>query len=297
VQSNDQKYCLTDKKMEYDLDVIKKEAEKLAPDSLAAYNMLKLMADNYPDYLAGKKTGVDIIFSTDNIETTNSYYSNNLYYNVHNIAGAKILNFDIENRENPRILEIGGGVGGGTKQFLLQRLKEKKSLKDFSYEFTDIANKMLRATKRDLLTITDDIGAFSFGKLDFNLDLTAQEYGENSYDVVWGVNAIHVAKDLKFTLKELLKILKPGGSLIISETVRSKGNRMIQQEFLLNTLNDYWNVKLDKDIRPRHGFMEWYDWTNAFKAIGFTSVETVPDMSVLEKKYDNCYIAVIRGIK
>ncbi len=288
-------YKLTDKKNTGNLDQIKAQAEKQAPTSIAAFNMLQLMADNYPDYLYGKKTGVDIIFSAENIHIINEYYSNNLFYNVHNIAGAKILNWDIESRKNPVILEIGGGMGGGTKQFVSQRIADKKSMDGFKYYFTDIANKMLRSTKKELSLLTDNLSSFEFTKCDFNSDLANQEYKD--LDVIWGVNAAHVAVDLRYTLNEFHKALKPGGALIISETVRPIGNRMIQQEFLLNTLDDYWNVKLDPPIRPKHGFMDWRDWVEALKAIGFSDVKTVPDMAELEKQYDNCYVAVIRAVK
>jgi SAM-dependent methyltransferase len=291
------KYTLTDKVMDYNLNEIKNQAVSMAPDSIAAFNMLKLIAENYPLYLSGKKTGIDIIFSYDNIEITNDYYSNNLFYNTHNIAGAKIVNWDIQQRDNPKILEVGGGLGGGTKQFVIQKLINDKSTSNFQYYFTDIANKMLRTTKKSLLTIIDDLSSFNFQKLDFNKDLLSQGYGENSFDVIWGVNAAHVAHDLRFTLTEFYKTLKPGGSLIISETVRPVGNKMIQQELLLNTIDDYWNVKIDKEIRPTHGFIDWTLWISALKTIGFDDVKTIPDMKILQEEYDNCYIAVIRGVK
>ena len=297
LDNNVEFYTLSNKTMDYDLDAIKSMAEKASPESMAAFNMLELMANNYPDYLSGKKTGVDIIFSPENIDITNEYYGNNLFYNVHNIAGAKIVNWDISTRKNPQILKIGGGLGGGTKQFVIQRLKENAPLNSFNYCFTDVANKMLRSTKKALSTLTEDLSAFTFKKLDFNKNLSEQGYAENSYDVIWGVNAAHVSFDMRFSLNELFKTLKNGGSFIISETVRPIGNLMIQQEFVLNTLDDYWNVKLDEKIRPRHGFMDWNDWVRALKEIGFTNVETIPDMNVLQKEYDNCYVAVVRGIK
>lgn len=294
--SNDS-YQYTDRVVNFNLDEIKKRAFSEAENSIAAFNMLELMANNYPDFLLGKKNGVDIMFSPENIDIVNGYYSDNLFYNVHNIAGAKILNYDISKRVNPTILEVGGGMGGGTKQFLLQRIANGDPLDSFTYYFTDVANKMLRTTKKDLLQITDNISAFKFEKLNFNLSLKEQNFIENSVDVIWGVNAAHVAYDLRYSLTELYKTLKSGGSLIISETVRPEANKMIQQEFLLNTLLDYWNVKLDEEIRPRYGFMDWKDWVKAFQTMGFVNVESIPDMSILEKEYDNCYVAVIRGVK
>lgn len=295
--SNENLYRLTDKKIDFDLDKIKNQAYNMAPESLSAFNMLKLITDNYKEYLNGKKNGIEIIFSSENINITNDYYRDNLFYNVHNIAGAKVLNLEIDKRVNPVVLEIGGGFGGGTKQFLIQRINDNSNVSDFSYYFTDIANKMLRDTKKEIIKITSKIDNFNFQKLNFNLDLCEQGYNENSYDIIWGVNSIHVANDLRFTLNEFYKILKPGGTIVICETVRPKGNQMIQQEIILNTIDDYWNVKLDKDIRPRYGFMDWTDWIKAFKVIGFKDIKTIPDMNYLQDKYDNCYVAVIVGTK
>lgn len=289
-------YSITDKKMEYNLDEIKNKAYDLAPESISAFNMLKLITDNYTEYLSGSKNGIDIIFSSENIDITNEYYRNNLFYNVHNIVGARILNWEINKKINPVILEVGGGLGGGTKELLKQRIESNENL-DFNYYFTDIANKMLRDTKKEVLRAIDNIERFEFQKLDFNKDLKSQGFDENSFDIIWGVNALHVANDLRFTLNEFYKVLKPRGILIICETVRPDGNKMIQQEILLNTIDDYWNVKVDKEIRPCHGFMKWNDWVKALKIVGFFDVKTIPDMVYLQGKYDNCYVSVIVGSK
>ena len=296
VKNEDGYYVLTDKKMTIKTEEIMNFVDKNVPEGKTAFRMLETMAGSYPSFLKGEKSGVEIIFSPDNIDMTGNYYRYDLYYNVHNICGAKILNDDLEKRKNPNILEIGGGLGGGTIQFLKQRIENKSGM-DFNYIFTDIANKMLRTTKKEMLTISDNLTGFEFKKLDFNEDLLRQGYEENSFDVVWGVNAIHVAKDLEYTLKQIMKILKPGGVFLISETVRPEGNLMIQQEFILNTLLDYWNVKLDENYRKTSGFLSWREWKKSLESAGFQKVETVPDMATLEKQYDNCYVSVIRGMK
>lgn len=292
------KYKLSDKKMVYELEKLEQQAVQSAPSSIAAFNMLKLISDNYPQYLKGEKNGIDIIFTPDNIHIANEYYKNNLFYNVHNIAGAKVINWEIDNHDEPCVIvEIGGGLGGGTCEFIKQRQESKQKLNTFKYYFTDVANKLLRSTRRDVECLSDEKNNFEYKKMDFNRPLTDQGFEYNSVDIIWGVNAAHVANDLRFTLNEFHKLLKKGGAIILSETVRPLGNLMIQQELLLNTIDDYWNVKLDKELRPVHGFMGWENWINALKAIGFENVQTVPDMKYLQEKYDNCYVAVIRGVK
>lgn len=295
---NETKYKLSYKKMEYNLTELKSKALNIDPKTCSTFDMLDLMRKHYPQYLKGEKKGVDILFSPESITITNEYYKNNLFYHVHNIAGAKILNWDIENREEPVIiLEIGGGLGAGTKEFILQRLKGKN--KKIKYYFTDISNKMLRETKKEVTNLLKDneFIEIEYRKLDINKPFNIQGFAPSSVDIVWGVNAIHVSYDLRFTLYEILNLLKENGSLIISETVRAEGNKMIQQELILNTLDDYWNIKLDPEIRPRYGFMNWEEWVNALAKANFSEVKTIPDMSYLQSQYDNCYAAVIRGIK
>lgn len=279
------------------IDELYKKAYEIAPLTQSTFDLIKLVSDNYPDYLEGKKNGVDILFNEQSSSLMNDFYTNNEFYSVNNIGGAKILNYDIDNRINPKILEIGGGMGGGTKQFISQRIANGKPLDNFSYVFTDIANKMLRCTKKEIQVLTNNPIDIEYKKFDFNVDIADQGYETDSFDVIWGVNAAHVAKDLKSSLKRLYSMLKKGGSLILAETVRAKGNPLVQQEYILNTLDSYWDVQLDDDIRPCYGFMHWKNWIKALELSGFTKVETIPDMNIVENKYDNCYVALIRGIK
>ncbi len=290
-------YQLTGKTYIRNVTELFSEAMDLAPLTQSTFDLIKLVSENYPDYLEGKKNGVDILFNEESINIMNEFYCINEFYAVHNIGGGKILNYDISQRNNPSILEIGGGMGGGTKQFILQRIADNEKLDNFTYIFTEVANKLLRATKKEISEITNENININYKKFDFNSDPIEQGYENNSFDVIWGVNALHVAKDLKKSIKILYDMLKPGGSLLISETVRADGNPMVQQEFILNTLDSYWNVVLDEDIRPQYGFMHWKNWLKAFELAGFSQFETIPDMSKVEKKYDNCYVAMIRGIK
>lgn len=297
ISENEVLYCHTGKEYIKEPQVIYEEALKIAPLTKSTFELIKIVSSNYPLYLQGKKTGVDILFNEESINVMNEFYCINEFYAVHNIGGAKILNYDVDARDNPTILEIGGGMGGGTKQFILQRIAAEKPLDNFNYIFTEVANKLLRATKKEISQLTDKQINIDYRKFDFNTDFTLQGYEKNSIDVIWGVNALHVAKDLKNSIKLMYDLLKPGGSLIISETVRADGNPMVQQEFILNTLDSYWDVELDKEIRPQYGFMHWKNWLRAFELAGFSKFETIPDMSSVEKEYDNCYVSIIRGIK
>lgn len=290
-------YKYTSKELPTDYEEIYNWCSKEDPRSVYAFRLLALVADNYEEILEGKTSGVNVIYSPENIHIINEYYQSGLFYTVNNVLGGKVLNYEVDKRESPKILELGGGLGSGTKQFLEQRKAAGKDLKSFHYHFTDVTNSMLRKTKKPLEEITGDLSNFEFSKHDFNKSLEDLGLAEEQYDIIWAVNAIHVATNLKFTLQQLYRLLKPKGTLLIVETVRPIYCPWVQHEFIINSLDDYGNVELNDEWRPVHGFMRWTNWVKAVEAGGFDIVDTVPNMTEVEAKYNNCYATVIRGQK
>ena len=290
-------YKYTSKEMPTDYEEIYNWCNNEDPRSIHAFKLLALVADNYEDILEGKTSGVNVIYSPENIHIINEYYQYGLFYTVNNVLGGKVLNYEVDKRNNPKILELGGGLGSGTKQFLGQRKDAGKDLKSFVYNFTDVTNSMLRKTKKPIEEITGDLSNFEFNKHDFNKSLEELGLDEEQYDIIWAVNAIHVATNLKFTLQQLYRLLKPQGTLLIVETVRPEYCPWVQHEFIINSLDDYGNVELNDEWRPVHGFMRWTNWVKAVEAGGFDIVDTVPNMAEVEKRYNNCYATVIRGQK
>jgi SAM-dependent methyltransferase len=136
--------------------------------------------------------------------------------------------------------------------------------------------------------------------VDFDKPLVDQKIKEGSVDVVYGVNALHVAKDLVGSLKHIHRIIRPGGMIILSESCRPSADYLLSQEIIFNLLDNYVNVDLSK-IRPNPGFLDYEHWKLNLEAAGFKNVEAIfntdgsysPELS---SKIDTL-AAVIKGKK
>ena len=66
-----------------------------------------------------------------------------------------------------------------------------------------------------------------------------------AFALVHGVNTLHVANDLAFTLGEVRTALAPGGSLVISECVRPFPRQPVYVEFVFNLIEAFREPVLD----------------------------------------------------
>ncbi len=135
---------------------------------------------------------------------------------------------------------------------------------------------------------------YSSRKINFDWPLTEQGIARNSIDIIYGVNALHVAKDLVFTLKNVKQVLRRGGVLVISELIRDN-NIMLFQEIIFCLLDSYVSVKLNKKFRPFPGFLSDIGWMKAFKEAGFVNAQMINNVTVKKSRKKICL--VIYGTK
>ena len=111
----------------------------------------------------------------------------------------------------------------------------------------------------------------------------SQGFQGESFDIIFGVNVLHVAQDLPFSLHELFRHLNEGGMLFLAETIRPYPNRPMHHEFIFTLLENYWEVKLDEHVRTQHGFLTKDQWQELFKRAGFRNIESLTEL----ERYDN----------
>lgn len=123
-----------------------------------------------------------------------------------------------------RVLEIGAGVGG-TSATLIPALADL----NVEYLFTDVSRFFLNRA-------ADVFGAWPFLRfalLDINVGLREQGYRPNSFDVIVASNVLHYARELPSLLRGLGELLRPGGRLVIVETIEEIPWTMASLEFLV----------------------------------------------------------------
>jgi SAM-dependent methyltransferase len=107
------------------------------------------------------------------------------------------------------------------------------------------------------------------------------------------VNTLHVARELEFTLREILDTLRPGGVLAISECVRLFPEQVVYAEFVFNLLESFRSPVLHPTYRPNGGFLTPGHWRCAMEAAGFVDVRFLPDIDRLRESFPYFYVAAI----
>ena len=124
--------------------------------------------------------------------------------------------------KNPRIriLEIGAGAGTMTRS-ALEAVGTAKSggPNASSYHCTDISAASLEMARENLLPWSDLI---SFDVLDIERDPATQGFMNGTYDVVIASRVLYATESISRTLDNVQSLLKVGGTLILTEDVRSQ---------------------------------------------------------------------------
>ena len=245
---------------------------KILPTS----TLMEYVISEYPNFFYGRKKGFEILFAQDKISLWGGYFSNeNSSYRVYNSLGALGVCKWAPQGDSLRILEVGGGTGGASVT-LLEAFKEKRNLSQINeYVFSDVSPIFLRLGNRAIMNRAQDDFNYALKRLDFEKSLVEQGVKADYFDVVYGVNTLHVAKDLNRALRNIHEVIKPGGIFIISEYCRPGVNYLLLQEFIFNLLDNYVNVNLDSKMRPQAGFLDFEHWRRNLEAVGFKQIEAM----------------------
>ncbi|KAJ5656202.1 hypothetical protein N7507_008152 [Penicillium longicatenatum] len=160
-----------------------------------------------------------------------------------------------------KMLEIGAGTGGATKVIMSEIGRSFAS-----YTFTDISASFFETAQE----VFDALGSkMIFGILDCEKDIAAQEYEEHSYDLVVASLVLHATSDLRRTLTNARKLLKPGGYLVFMEI---PNNEVTRAGFVFSATPGWWLGQADgRKLSPCVSTLEWHQ---LLLECGFSGVDT-----------------------
>lgn len=240
-------------------------------DSLAAElsdiveaKLIMHIYNNLPRIFTGETSGLQVALEHDLLSE--------LYISGIGISAAypQLLRLvDLLAHHNPRmkILEIGGGTGGATRQ-VLETLFSKTSFKRYAnYTFTDVTTSFLSAAEAEFMACNGMI----YRILDIDGDLPSQGY-ESTYDLIIASQVLHATSNIAQALQNARKLLKPGGKMIILELTRT----VLGTGLCLGTFPDYWNGSAHdgRDDSPLIGRERWH---NLLAENGFSGIDIVLD--------------------
>lgn len=137
-----------------------------------------------------------------------------------------------------------------------------------TYTFTDVSSGFFEKGAEVFSTHKDRM---VFKTLDCGLDPTTQGYNEGTYDVVVASLVIHATPDLEITMRNIRKLLKPGGFLIVADG-SNNGQPHGTGGFIFGPLPGWW-LGVDNG-RPLSPFVSTAEWERLLKSSGFSGIDS-----------------------
>lgn len=263
------------------------------PAALPSFRLAALAAEGYPAVMRGAATGESILFAADRIGAWAAYFSDqNPLYAISNEIGARAVRARFPHPSGT-LLEIGGGFGSGAAAVLDRFAAAGATARIAAYRFTELSPIFLRRGQRALASRPDARGRLACARLDMDRPFAEAGIAPESLSVVYGVNTLHVARDLAFTLREIRDALAPGGLLVASECVRPFPGRTVYVEFVFALLDSFRSPILHPVWRPTSGFLTPEQWIEAFRAAGFADPFAWPDLARIRERYPAFVVAAV----
>ncbi|KAF4335575.1 polyketide synthase [Fusarium beomiforme] len=159
------------------------------------------------------------------------------------------------------ILEIGAGTGGSTRE-ILPRLGSAFS----TYTYTDVSGGFFDTAQDRFKDFADRM---IFKTFDMNISPGSQGFTEGTYDLVIASNVLHATLELEDMMKHVRSFLKPGGFLIILETVN---NDCLRVGLPMGSLPGWW---LGAEHGRRWGpTLTLPQWDSLLWKCGFGGIDT-----------------------
>ncbi|KAK3995851.1 hypothetical protein QBC44DRAFT_388103 [Cladorrhinum sp. PSN332] len=165
------------------------------------------------------------------------------------------------------IFEVGAGTGATTAS-VVAALGDAYA----SYTFSDVSSVFFKAAEE---RFADLAGHMSFKTFDMEKDPSGQGLVAGSYDVVTAVNVLHVSTDIEGSLKNVRRLLKPGGYLLVGELTSTD---LLFTGTTVGTLPSWWvGAETGRQWGP---LLSLSEWDALLKRTGFSGLDTVtPDIS------------------
>jgi SAM-dependent methyltransferase len=274
---------------------LRRIALELDGANASTLDLLDYAASLYPLVAAGKQNGEQGLFLPQGINLWLNYFDNrNLTYAVNNWLGGLVASSYLTTRSTIRVLEVGAGAGSGS-EILLRCFKERGLLPRLErYLITEPNAFFRRRGQRALLRQFPNL-PLEWDALDMNLPWDSQRIAPDQFDLVYGVNVLHVAKDLLFTLGQARQALAPDGYLIISECVRPYPDQPMYPELVFQILDSFNEVDTDPEFRPNPGFLTANQWRLAFGRAGFERTEVKPELNAIREVYPHFFTGAVIG--
>jgi SAM-dependent methyltransferase len=278
-----------------DLKTLRAIGVSIDTGNAATLDLLDHVAGLYPAAARNYQSGDGNLLGPQGVPLWLKYFHNdNLTYAVNNWVGATLAADRLSSRRTLRILEIGAGTGSAS-EILIESLAERGLLSRVQrYLITEPNAYFRRCAQRNLAAKYPAL-PLEWAALDVDLPWQSQGVNAAEFDLVYGVNVMHISKNLIFSLGEARSTLATDGWLVLGECVRPYDNQPIYPEFMFQILNSFTNVQTDPEFRSNPGFLTAEQWRRAFSRAGFAHAGVEPDIERIREIYPHFFTGAICG--
>ena len=221
--------------------------------------IMHIVGREMPRVIHGETTILEHLLP-DNI--LDDYYSNALGFPQFTEWLSRMVGQMTHRYPRTKILEIGAGTGGATKGIF-------KNIGHWyaSYTFTDISNGFFENAQE---VFKDHAATMTFKILDIEQDVLTQGFEEHSYDLIIASFVLHATAKLERTMKNVRRLLKPGGFVLMAEVTN---NEQIRGGFIFGALPGWW-LGAD-DGRILSPCVSPAQWDSILRRTGFSGIDTI----------------------
>ncbi|PYI00038.1 beta-ketoacyl synthase domain-containing protein [Aspergillus ellipticus CBS 707.79] len=221
--------------------------------------IMHIIGQQMPEVIRGQTTILEHLVPTGLLD---DYYVDALGFPQFSLWLARTVGQVTQRYPSMDILEIGAGTGGATKSIFRQIQSDYSS-----YTFTDISNGFFDKARSIFQEYEDRM---VFKVLDVEKDVAGQGFVEKSYDLVVASFVIHATRKLEDTMRNVRRLLKPGGFVIMAEVTN---NDQIRGGFIFGALPGWW-VGLDEG-RVLTPCVPPAKWDGILRRTGFSGIDMI----------------------
>jgi SAM-dependent methyltransferase len=218
-----------------------------------------------PAILRGDASALDTLFRGGSLELAESIYEHwalSRYFNGIVRSVVESLVRTLSQGSQLRIAEIGAGIGSATSA-VLPVLPANRSV----YSFTDVSKFFFDHAREKYKRYP----FLRFGLLDIEKNPLEQGFGEHAFDVVVACNVLHATQSLDETIRNVAKLLVPGGVLVLCEVTSPKS----WIEFSYGLMGD-WH-RFNDELRQDSPLLAREEWEKLFSSHGFEDIASFPE--------------------
>lgn len=275
------------------LPALEKEMSELGSDYEAPLEFLDYGATHFVRTMRDEHDFMDRVLTgqiKEHEETWHRATNTDPLQDIHGIMGGKAVDLLFE---GGTILEVGGGTGNGLRNNMPALEASGKIEKLENYIFTDVSMPFILNTRKELKSAIRTEKC-EWRLLNINKDFQKQRIEADSVDLIYGVNAAHIAKHTVEFMQQCITALKPGGLIVFSERIRRTAHEMAPREIVLNQSLYHRTAAIrDPDFRPAHAYLAREHWLKACELAGFVEYEVWPGVDELSDYFPEQYAVVL----